>query len=195
MRIEQKIVTTIVADEGKVLRRKSDGMNAGERLTLGYNYYDAGVALSSPHLETPEDYEEIDKPLDYDTNPPVDHIKRLKRAKELIKQNTREMNRLGLKAKEALEVAEWYPEWGEEGVKEGDSVQIGTKFRYKGKLFTVEREHTIRPLYKPTDSQELYAEVTPEYVDKVEMVNGELKVKAEFLEMNKLDMDYGNKEQ
>lgn len=43
MKLEQRTVTTIVADEGKLLRRKSDGWVAGEQLTLGYNYYESGV--------------------------------------------------------------------------------------------------------------------------------------------------------
>ena len=163
MRIEQKIVTTIIADEGKVLKRKSDGFNAGERLTLGYNYYEAGVALSSPQLETPEDYEEIDKPLDYDTTPVVDHVRRLKRVKELLAQNTKEMNSLGLKAKEALEVAEWFPEFGSEGAAEGDEMKRGNKFRHQGKLWVVKQRHTIKPLYKPTDAPNLYTELTEDY--------------------------------
>ena len=163
MRIEQKTITTIIADEGKVLRRKSDGFNAGERITLGYNYYEAGVALSNPKLETPSDYEEVDKPLDYDTNPMVDHVKRLQRAKELLRQNTREMNSLGLNAKEALEVADWYPEWGDEGVAEGDEMKRGNKFRHQGKLWVVKQRHTIKPLYKPTDAPNLYEELTEDY--------------------------------
>lgn len=163
MRIEQKTITTIIADEGKVLKRKSDGFNAGERVTLGYNYYEAGVALSNPKLETPADYEEVDKPLDYDTTPVVDHVKRLKRAKELLAKNTKEMNSLGLKAKEALEVAEWYPEFGSEGAAEGDEMRRGNKFRHKDKLWVVLQRHTIKPLYKPEDAPNLYEELTEDY--------------------------------
>lgn len=80
MKLEQKTITTIHADEGKLLVRKSDGHIAGESVTLGYNYYEAGVALSNPRLETPEDYEEIDKPEDYGQTPIINHVRRLKRA-------------------------------------------------------------------------------------------------------------------
>ena len=86
MKLEQKAITTIHADEGKQLVRKSDGHIAGESVTLGYNYYEAGIPLSEPHLETPDDYEEQDKPTILDekvvSEEPikVDHLKRLKRA-------------------------------------------------------------------------------------------------------------------
>ena len=45
MRLEQKAITTIHADDGKQLVRKSDGQVAGESVTLGYNYYEAGINL------------------------------------------------------------------------------------------------------------------------------------------------------
>ena len=45
MRLEQKEITTIHADDGKLLVRKSDGQIAGYSVTLGYNYYDAGINL------------------------------------------------------------------------------------------------------------------------------------------------------
>ena len=80
MQLKQKTITTIHADGGKLLVRKSDGHIAGESVTLGYNYYEAGVALSNPRLETPDDYEEIDRPEDYETKPIINHVKRLKRA-------------------------------------------------------------------------------------------------------------------
>lgn len=79
MKLEQKTITTIHADEGKILVRKIDGHIAGESITLGYNYYEAGVALSNPRLETPEDYEEIDIPEDYEQMPIINHVRRLKR--------------------------------------------------------------------------------------------------------------------
>ena len=112
MKLEQKTITTIHADEGKLLVRKSDGHIAGESVTLGYNYYEAGVALSNPRLEIPEDYEEIDIPEDYEQTPIINHVRRLKRAQELIKQNTAEINSLNLSPKDSLEVVDWFPEWG-----------------------------------------------------------------------------------
>lgn len=47
--------------EGKVWRRKSDGMMTEESL-LGYTYYIGGVRLDTPHWETKEDYELVDAP-------------------------------------------------------------------------------------------------------------------------------------
>lgn len=170
MKLEQKTITTIHADEGKLLVRKSDGYIAGESVTLGYNYYEAGVALSNPRLEIPEDYEEIDRPEDYEVKPIINHVKRLKRAQELIKQTTAEMNDLQLSATDALEVAEWFPEWGvDEGYKVGDTVQKGQKFKYNGKLYAVLQDHTILEHYYPSiNTASLYVEVTPEYNEKGE---------------------------
>ena len=165
MKIEQKTITTIKADEGKLLVRKSDGWVAGEQVTLGYNYYEAGVALSNPRLEQPDDYMEIDTPEDYEVKPIINHVQRLKRTKELIEQNTKEMNELDLSAEEALEVVEWFPEFiVDDGFKEGDTLTKGTKFKYEGKLWEVLQDHTILAHYYPSiNTASLYVEVTPEY--------------------------------
>ena len=170
MKIEQKTITTIKADEGKLLIRKTDGWVAGEQVTLGYNYYEAGVALSSPRLETPDDYEEIDIPEDYEVKPIINHVKRLKRAKELMAQNTKEMNALELSAVEALEVVDWFPTWGvDEGFREGDTITKNTKFQYEGKLYACLQDHVIMPHYYPSiNTASLYVEVTPEYTDQGE---------------------------
>lgn len=170
MKIEQITRTIIRADEGKLLVRKSDGMIVGEYTHLGYDYYDAGMALSNPKLMRPDDYMEIDKPEDYETKPVINHVQRLKRAKELIKQNTKEMNELGLSATEALEVVDWYPEWGvDDGYKVGDQVVTNQKFRYEGKLYAVLQPHTILAHYFPSlNTASLYVEVTPDYNDKGE---------------------------
>ena len=168
MKIEPKTITTIKADEGKLLVRKSDGWVAGEQVTLGYNYYEAGVALSKPHLEVPDDYMEIDKPEDYEEKPIINHVQRLKRTNELIKRNTEEMNELNLSAVDALEVVEWFPKWGVD-FKEGDTVTKGTKFQYEGKLYAVLQDHTILAHYYPSiNTASLYVEVTPEYNDQGE---------------------------
>jgi hypothetical protein len=171
MRIEQITTTKIYADEGKVLRKKSSGVIYGTECSLGYNYYDAGVGLSQPYLSLPSDFEEIDMPEDYENNPPIiDHVKRLKRAKELIERNTKEMNSLGLSAVDALEVKEWYPKWGDEGLREGDEVERGTKFQYEDKLYAVRQTHTILAHYYPSiHTAALYVEVTPEYNDEGEL--------------------------
>lgn len=54
--------------EGKVWRRKSDGMMTEESL-LGYTYYLGGVKLETPHWETADDYELIDMPEDWMRDP------------------------------------------------------------------------------------------------------------------------------
>lgn len=168
MQIEQKTITTIKADEGKLLVRKSDGWVVGEQITLGYNYYEAGVALSKPHLEVPDDYMEIDKPEDYEEKPIINHVQRLKRTNELIKRNTEEMNELNLSAVDALEVVEWFPKWGVD-FKEGDTVTKGTKFQYEGKLYAVLQDHTILAHYYPSiNTASLYVEVTPDYNEQGE---------------------------
>lgn len=170
MIIEQRTITTLKADEGKLLVRKSDGWVAGEQVTLGYNYYEAGVALSKPHLEVPDDYMEIDKPEDYEVKPIINHVQRLKRTNELIKRNTEEMNDLRLSAVDALEVVEWYPKWGvDKGFKEGDAITKNTKFQYEGKLYAVLQDHTILAHYYPSiNTASLYVEVTSDYNDQGE---------------------------
>ena len=170
MQIEQKTITTIKADGGKLLVRKSDGWVAGEQVTLGYNYYEAGVALSKPHLEVPDDYMEIDKPEDYEVKPIINHVQRLKRTNELIKRNIEEMNDLRLSAVDALEVVEWYPKWGvDKGFKEGDAITKNTKFQYEGKWYAVLQDHTILAHYYPSiNTASLYVEVTSDYNDQGE---------------------------
>lgn len=181
MKLEQKVITTIVADEGKLLVRKSDGFIPGDRVTLGYNYYEAGMALSKPHHEVPGDYMEIDIPEDYEQRPIIDHVKRLKRSEEIIKQNTKEMNSLNLSAVDALKVVDWYPLWGvDEGFREGDTITKNTKFRYEGKLYAVLQDHTILAHYYPSvNTASLYVEVTPDY-DEQGNENGTLENPIEY---------------
>lgn len=52
----------MIADEGKVFRRISSGELYGEEIYLGYSHYIDGVLQTPPHLDVPEDFEEIDKP-------------------------------------------------------------------------------------------------------------------------------------
>jgi len=49
----------LIADEGKTLRRKSDHLMVGERITLGYTWYINGTRLKYPLKELPEHYEEL----------------------------------------------------------------------------------------------------------------------------------------
>lgn len=57
-----KDCTVLVADEGKSLRRKNHNDIFGDELWLGYSYYIDGKKLDEPHLDVPEDFEEIDTP-------------------------------------------------------------------------------------------------------------------------------------
>ena len=54
----------IIAQEGKIFRRKSDGMLFGKEISLGYTYYINGQKLDKPLLELPEHFEEIDEPIE-----------------------------------------------------------------------------------------------------------------------------------
>ena len=55
-------VTVIKAEEGKALRRISDGQVFGDEVWLGKTWYLNGQLLSEPIDELPEHYEEIDAP-------------------------------------------------------------------------------------------------------------------------------------
>ena len=161
MRIEQITFTKIIADEGKILKRKCDGHFYGTEVTLGYNYYEAGVALSKPKLETPDDYEEVDIPENWEERPIIDHFKRLKRANELVKKNREEINELELTAEQALKVKEMFPMWDEFVNK---TITTGTRFQYDGKLWEVLQDHTVLSHYQPSiNTASLYMEVTENY--------------------------------
>lgn len=170
MKIENVTITKLVADEGKVFRKKSSGVIYGDTIHLGYDYYDAGVGLSQADLLTPEDFDEIDIPEDYEEKPVIDQVKRLKRTDELIVQNIAEMNSLELSASEALAVQNWYPTlYVTEGFKEGDTLAMNTKFQYNGKLWAARQSVVISEVYPPSiDTAALYVEVTEDYVDGVE---------------------------
>jgi len=58
--MENKIIT---AEEGKVFRRIADGQIYGKEISLGYSYYINGIRLAEPHLDIPEDFEQIDEPI------------------------------------------------------------------------------------------------------------------------------------
>ena len=51
----------ITASAGKVFKRKSDGLIYDDIINLGYTHYINGIRLETPHLEVPQDFEEIDK--------------------------------------------------------------------------------------------------------------------------------------
>lgn len=168
MKIEQKTITTLVAEEGMLLCRKSDGWVAGESVTLGYNYYEAGVGLSQPKMETPDDYEEIPIPEDYEVKPLINQEKRLARITELLNREKQEFKGLGLSAEQMIAHKAFAPKWGED-IKEGDAVVKGDKFTYEGKLYAVLQDHTILPHYFPSiNTAALYVEVTPDYTEEGE---------------------------
>ncbi len=54
----------MIADEGKVFRRIVSGEDYGEEIFLGYSHYIGGVKQDPPHLDVPEDFEEIDRPIE-----------------------------------------------------------------------------------------------------------------------------------
>lgn len=176
MKLEQKTITTIVADEGKMLVRKSDGHIAGEQITLGYNYYDAGLPLKEPHFETPDDYYEQDKPTQLDeevvsdTPIKVDHMKRLKRASAIIRSMRDELDSLGLTPQESLEVKELYHHYGEGTFSVGSHVTKNMKCQYKGNLYAVIKDHDILPNYgiDANTIGTLYVLVDDNYKDIVE---------------------------
>lgn len=59
MKIEGK---HMIADAGKVFRRRSSGEVFGNEIYLGYSHYIGGVRQDPPHLDSPEDFEEIVDP-------------------------------------------------------------------------------------------------------------------------------------
>ncbi|MBP3619449.1 MAG: hypothetical protein J6J24_02180 [Clostridia bacterium] len=62
MTVDKNNSKHIIADEGKVFQKKSDGFIYGKEIYLGYTYYIGGKKLDEPHLEVVEDFEEIDAP-------------------------------------------------------------------------------------------------------------------------------------
>ena len=54
----------VIADEGKVLRRKGTDEVFGAEFALGFSYYIGGVKLAEPHKDVAEDFEEIDAPVE-----------------------------------------------------------------------------------------------------------------------------------
>lgn len=154
MTTEQITTTIIKADEGKVLRRKSSGAIYGETVHLGYNYYDAGVGLSEAKLDTPDDFEEIDKPEDYNEFK-IDQVKRLIRIKDLVEDNKNNINTFGLTDEESLQVIDWFPVW-EANVE----LKTGEKISYNGKLYEILQDHTSQDGWEPSiNTASLFKEV------------------------------------
>lgn len=164
----QKTVTTMVAKEGKLLRRKGSDA-AFEVITLGFDYYDTGVPLATRQLQGIENYEVIDRPEDWeDVGATVDQSKRLEKITQILNEEKREFKNRGLTAEQMLTHKAFAPKWGED-IKEGDTVVKGEKFTYEGKLYAVRQDHTILPHYYPSiNTAALYVEVTPDYTEEGE---------------------------
>ena len=146
MTTEQITTTVIKADDGKVLRRKSSGAIYGETVHLGYNYYDTGVGLSEAHLDTPDDFDEIDKPEDYEAFK-IDQVARLNRITALVAAEKSGINTLDLTDKESLEVIDWFPQW-----EAGKQLTEGEKVAYNGTLWRVRQTHTSQEGWEPSVS-------------------------------------------
>lgn len=168
MKLVQKTVTEIIAEEGNILVRKSDGWIVGYHYPLGRNYYEAGVPLAEDKLEMPDDYEEIPIPEGYEIKPIINQSKRLERMTQLLEEEKKEFKNRGLSAVDMIKHKQFAPKWGED-IKEGDSVVKGDKFTYDGKLWAVLQDHTIMPHYYPSiNTASLYVEVTPDYNEQGE---------------------------
>lgn len=164
----QKTVTTMVAKEGKLLRRKGSDA-AFENITLGFDYYDTGVPLATRQLQGIENYEVIDRPEDWeDANVTIDPSKRLEKITQILSEEKREFKNRGLTAVQMIAHKAFAPKWGED-IKEGDTVVKGDKFTFNGKLYAVLQDHTILPHYFPSiNTAALYVEVTPDYTEEGE---------------------------
>lgn len=167
MRIEQITTSRMVADEGKVFIRKSDGYIMGDTISLGYDYYDAGLPNLAPHATSVEDYEEIDRPAEYNERSVIKPTKVLKRAEEICKGYTQEINNYDLSPAEALQVQSWYPTLFEtEGYTDGQPIAMGVRVQYDGKLWEVRQDHNIASHFSPSlATASLWKEVTEEGAD------------------------------
>ena len=167
MRIEQITTSRMVADEGKVFVRKSDGYIMGDTISLGYDYYDAGLPSLAPHATSVEDYEEIDIPENWNERAVIRPTKALMRATEICAQYTQEINNYNLSPAEALQVQSWYPKLFEtEGYEEGQPIFTGTRVQYYGKLWECRQDHNIASHFAPSlATASLWKEVTEETAD------------------------------
>ena len=52
----------LIADSGMVFKRKNSNDIYGDEIALGMSYYIDGVLLPEPHVDVPEDFEEIPDP-------------------------------------------------------------------------------------------------------------------------------------
>ena len=67
MRTDEYNNKHLIAEDGKVFRRISDGWIAGPEIYLGKTYHLGGERLDTPLEELPGHYEEIDDPVAAET--------------------------------------------------------------------------------------------------------------------------------
>ena len=168
MKLVQKIVTEIFAEEGNILVRKSDGWIVGPYYPLGRNYYEGGIPLAEDKLEMPDDFEEIPIPYGYEIKPMINQSKRMECMVRLLEQEKREFKNRGLTPADMIKYKQFAPKWGVD-FKEGDKVEKGFKFTFADKLFAVLQDHTILAHYEPSiNTAALYVEVTEDYTEEGE---------------------------
>lgn len=152
METKQITTTVIEAANGKVLRRKSDGVVYGRTVHLGYNYYEGGMP-SRPSADTPDDFEEVDTPDDYTAFDVTDRD-RLVRMFGIIERERSLVNGYGLSAKDALETKDWFPVWGKD-IVDGTELAKGFRFQYTADgeddstLYEVVQAHAAQMQYAP----------------------------------------------
>lgn len=152
----------ITADEGKILRRKSDQQLFGNELYLGYTYYLGGKKLEVPLLELPEHYEEIDDP-DYYPEEVVPITRRelaeMNRSISILSSfSAMSINTMSLDEETALEFEDLFPQWED---LLGKPVNPSFRFRYNGKLYEVIQSHTLQKEWIPgPNTMALYKVVT-----------------------------------
>lgn len=166
MKLEQCTRTIIKAEDGKVLRKKTTGRVVGDTVHLGYNYYEAGILLKEPHLDKPDDYEEVDLivELDEDGNeikvvPPDNTLKRLQMISKIFSEELNNINSYDFTDEEKLTIKNLFPRLNED-IKEGDELEEGTVFLFKGDLYKVLETHTLPPHYFPSENtKHLYSKI------------------------------------
>jgi hypothetical protein len=176
MKIIEVITHKIVADEGKLLRKKATGRIAGNEIHLGYNHYDLEM-LTNPYVEKPDDYEEIDIPKGWeDGSYKPDPVNIYKQNLSVIERKRKEINAIDLDDNQCLELKEVFPIWAVnmtqsekdllvankiQIVDVGQTLPVGFKFQCGDKLMKVLQEHSPQPQWNPLDggAASLYAEV------------------------------------
>ena len=73
------------------------------------------------------------------------------------------VNKVTLTATEALELQTLFPTWGAEGAEMGQSVDVGFRFQYEGKLYELVLAHDLQADWVPTAVPNLYKVVQEEH--------------------------------